>query len=56
MLMTLVIMTGTAAYSVDGENIVIRRDGSEDEITDYVVGDDTLSLGFEGVDFTRSLI
>ena len=41
-------------YSVDGENIVIRRDGHEDEVTDYVVGDDTLSLGFEGVEFTRS--
>ena len=41
-------------YSVDGENIVIRRDGHEDEVTDYVVGDDTLSLGIEGVEFTRS--
>jgi hypothetical protein len=41
-------------YSVDGENIVIRRDGHEDEVTDYAVGDDTLSLGFEGVEFTRS--
>ncbi len=41
-------------YSVDGENIVIRRDGHEDEVTDYVLGDDTLSLGFEGVEFTRS--
>ena len=41
-------------YSVDGENLVIRRDGHEDEVTDYVVGDDTLSLGFEGVEFTRS--
>ncbi len=43
-------------YSVDGENIVIRRDGHEDEVTDYVVGDDTLSLGIEGVEFTRSEI